>query len=335
MKYPKWVPAGVVQMSSAVIQELDRELADLDAKLKTGRLSGRERFNAVSRRGRLIEERERVERLATDIQMKEAYTLLGPLDDETWRQLFYGVLGARAGLSELRQAKGNKPEAEGDKQEVVKGKRRKRKATKGELRKRMDNARRLGRRIAGTARKLSRLIEELRSLGFLGVPRELVEARALFERADVSCPYSAPEWERLRPRLLGNASDLNDELRPAWESAPCVTDLLHTIAKAAEAFEPRPRKAAAALRARKANPVTELIRSIAEMLTIYIGIELTPRVKKAIAIIVTVDINAPNIIVTDDDVRKACTKRKSGRVVELFRPLHWTTSPIPPSPEGS
>jgi len=325
MKYPKWVPAGVVQMSSAVIQELDRELADLDAKLETGRLSGRERFNAVSRRGRLIEERERIERLATDFRMKEAYTLLGPLDDETWRALFYGVLGARAGLSEFRQAEGDEPEAEGDEPEVA----------KGELRKRMDDARRLSRRIAGTARELSRQIEELRSLGFLGVPRELVEARALFERADVSCPYSAPEWERLRPRLLGNASDLNDELRPAWESAPCVTDLLHTIAKAAEAFEPRPRKAAAALRSRKAEPVTELIRSIAEMLTIYIGIELTPRVKRAIAIIVTVDINAPNIIVTYDDVRKACTKRKSGRVVELFRPLHWTTSPIPPSPEGS
>jgi len=325
MKYPKWVPAGVVQMSSAVIQELDRELADLDAKLEAGRLSGRDLFNAVSRRGRLIEERERIERLATDFRMKEAYTLLGPLDDETWRALFYGVLGARAGLSEFRQAEGDEPEAEGDEPEVV----------KGELRKRMDDARRLSRRIAGTARELSRQIEELRSLGFLGVPCELVEARALFERADVSCPYSAPEWERLRPRLLGNASDLNDELRPAWESAPCVTDLLHTIAKAAEAFEPRPRKAAAALRARKANPVTELIRSIAEMLTIYIGIELTPRVKRAIAIIVTVDINAPNIIVTYDDVRKACTKRKSGRVVELFRPLHWTTSPIPPSPEGS
>ncbi|QUV82092.1 hypothetical protein J8C01_01830 [Chloracidobacterium sp. D] len=310
MKYPKWVPAGVVQVSSAVIQELDRELADLDAKLKTGR--------AASRRRQLIEERERVERLATDIQMKEAYTLLGPLDDETWRQLFYGVLGARAGLSEFRQAEDGELEV-----------------AKGELRKRMDDARRLGRRIAGTARKLSRQIEELRSLGFLGVPWELVEARTLFERADVSCPYSAPEWERLRPRLLGNASDLNDELRPAWENAPCVTDLLHTIAKAAEAFEPRPRKAAAALRARKANPVTELIRSIAEMLTIYIGIELTPRVKRAIAIIVTVDINDPDTIVTYDDVRKACTKRKSGRVVELFRPLHWTTSPIPPSPEGS
>ena len=328
MKYPKWVPAGVVQMSSAVIQELDRELADLDAKLKTGRLSGRERFNAVSRRGRLIEERERVERLATDIQMKKAYALLGPLDDETWRQLFYGVLGARAGLSELRQAEDGEPE-------VAKGERRKRKATKGKLRKRMDDARRLSRRIAGTARKLSKQIEELRSLGFLGVPRELVEARALFERADVSCPYSAPEWERLRPRLLGNASDLNDELRHAWESAPCVTDLLHTIAKAAEAFEPRPRKAVTAMRAREASPVTELIRSIAEMLTIYIGIELTPRVKRAIAIIVTVDIYDPDTIVTYDDVRKACTKRKSGRVVELFRPLHWTTSPIPPSPEGS
>jgi hypothetical protein len=325
MKYPKWVPAGVVQMSSAVIQELDRELADLDAKLEAGRLSGRDLFNAVSRRGRLIEERERIERLATDFRMKEAYTLLGPLDDETWRALFYGVLGARAGLSEFRQAEGDEPEAEGDEPEVV----------KGELRKRMDDARRLSRRIAGTARELSRQIEELRSLGFLGVPCELVEARALFERADVSCPYSAPEWERLRPRLLGNASDLNDELRPAWESAPCVTDLLHTIAKAAEAFEPRPRKAAAALRSRKAEPVTELIRSIAEMLTIYIGIELTPRVKRAIAIIVTVDIYDPDTIVTYDDVRKACTKRKSGRVVELFRPLHWTTSPIPPSPEGS
>ena len=326
MKYPKWVPAGVVQMSSAVIQELDRELADLDAKLKTGR--------AASRRRQLIEERERVERLATDIQMKEAYTLLGPLDDETWRALFYGVLGARAGLSEFRQA-------EDGELEVAKGELRKRKAkgdkevVEGELRKRMDDARRLGRRIAGTARKLSRQIEELRSLGFLGVPRELVEARALFERADVSCPYSAPEWERLRPRLLGNASDLNDELRPAWESAPCVTDLLHTIAKAAEAFEPRPHKAVTALRVREASPVTELIRSIAETLTENIGMELTPRVKRAIAIIVTVDINDPDTIVTYDDVRKACTKRKSGRVVELFRPLHWTTSPIPPSPEGS
>ena len=322
MKYPKWVPAGVVQMSGAVIQELDRELADLDAKLKTGR--------AASRRRQLIEERERIKRLATDIQMKEAYTLLGPLDDETWRQLFYGVLGARAGLSEFRQAEGDEPE-------VAKGELRKRKAkgdkevVEGELRKRMDDARRLSRRIAEDARKLSRLIEELGSLG-LGVPYELAEARALLDRAEVSRFSSAPERERLYPRLvMTNPFGPNDALPPARESATCVIDLLHTIAKAAEAFEPHPRKAVTAMRAREASPVTELIRSIAEMLTENIGMKLTPRVKGAIAIIVTVDINAPNIIVTYDDVRKACTKRKSGRVVEL----HWTTSPIPPSPEGS
>jgi len=331
MKYPKWVPAGVVEVSSAFIQWLDMQLADLDAKLKTGRLSGREHFNAVSRRGRLIEERERIERLATDIRMEEAYTLLGPLDDRTWQRLFFRILGARDGLSKLRQAEGDKPEAEGDKPEVVKGKRRKREATKGELRKRMDDARRLSRRIAEDARKLSRLIEELGSLG-LGVPYELAEARALLDRAEVSRFSIAPERERLRPRLVMiNPFGPNDALPPARESATCVIDLLHTIAKAAEAFEPHPRKAVTAMRAREASPVAELIRSIAETLTENIGMKLTPRVKGAIAIIVTVDINAPNIIVTYDDVRKACTKRKSGRVVEL----HWTTSPIPPSPEGS
>jgi hypothetical protein len=324
MKYPKWVPAGVVEVSSAFIQLLDMELADLDAKLKTGRLSGRERFNAASRHRQLIEERERVERLATDIRMKKAYTLLGPLDDRTWQRLFFRILGARDGLSKLRQAEDGEPE-------VAKGKRRKRKATKGELRKRMDDARRLSRRIAEDARKLSRLIEELGSLG-LGVPWELAEARALLDRAEVSRFSSAPERERLRPRLvMTNPFGPNDALPPARESAPCVIDLLHTIAKAAEAFEPHPRKAVTAMRAREASPVTELIRSIAETLTIYIGMKLTPRVKRAIAIIVTVDINDPDTIVTYDDVRKACTKRKSGRVVEL----HWTTSPIPPSPEGS
>ena len=324
MEYPKWVPAGVVQVSSAFIQLLDMQLADLDAKLKTGRLSGRERFNAVSRRGRLIEERERIERLATDFRMKDAYTLLGPLDDRTWQRLFFRILAARDGLSKLRQAKDGEPE-------VAKGGRRKRKATKGELRKRMDDARRLSRRIAEDARKLSRLIEELGSLG-LGVPYELAEARALLDRAEVSRFSSAPERERLRPRLvMTNPFGPNDALPPARESATCVIDLLHTIAKAAEAFEPHPRKAVTAMRAREASPVTELIRSVAETLTENIGMKLTPRVKGAIAIIVTVDINAPNIIVTYDDVRKACTKRKSGRVVEL----HWTTSPIPPSPEGS
>jgi len=333
MKYPKWVPAGVVQVSSAFIQLLDMQLADLDAKLKTGRLSGRERFNAVSRRGRLIEERERIERLATDFRMKEAYTLLGPLDDRTWQRLFFRILAARDGLSESRQAEGDKPEAEGDKPEVAKGKRRKRKATKGELRKRMDDARRLSRRIAEDARKLSRLIEELGSLK-LGVPWELAEARALLDRAEVSRFSSAPERERLLPRwVMINPFGPNDALPPTRESATCVIDLLHTIAKAAEAFEPRPPKAAAALRSRKAEPVTELIRSIAETLTENIGMELTPRVKRAIATIVTVDINDPDTIVDYDDVRKACTKRKSGRVVELL--LHWKSSPIPPSPEGS
>jgi hypothetical protein len=316
MEYPKWVPAGVVEVSSAFIQLLDRELADLDAKLETGRLSGRERFNAASRRRQLIEERKRIERLATDIRMEKAYTLLGPLDDRTWQRLFFRILGARAGLSELRWVEGIWLEV-----------------AKGELRKRMDNARRLGRRIAGTARKLSRLIEELGSLK-LGVPYELAEARALLDRADVSRFSSAPERERLRPRLvMTNPFGPNDALPPDRESALCVIDLLHTIAKAAETFEPRPHKAAAALRVRQANPATELIRSIVEILTEYIGMELTPRVKRAIAIIVTVDINDTCILVTYNDVRKACTKRKSGRVVEL--PLHWTTSPIPPSPEDS
>ncbi len=154
MEYPKWVPAGVVQVSSAFIQLLDLQLADLDAKLKTGRLSGRERFDAASRRRQLIEERERIERLTTDFRMKEAYTLLGPLDDRTWQRLFFRILAARDGLSEFRQAEGDEPEAEGDKPEVA----------KGELRKRMDDARRLSRRIAETAKELSRLIEELGSL---------------------------------------------------------------------------------------------------------------------------------------------------------------------------
>jgi len=328
MEYPKWVPAGVVQVSSAFIQLLDMQLADLDAKLEAGRLSGRDLFNAVSRRGRLIEERERIKRLATDFRMKDAYTLLGPLDDRTWQRLFFRILAARDGLSKLRQAKDGEPE-------VAKGGRRKRKATKGELRKRMDDARRLSRRIAEDARKLSRLIEELGSLG-LGVPYELAEARALLDRAEVSRFSSAPERERLRPRLvMTNPFGPNDALPPARESATCVCviDLLHTIAKAAEAFEPRPHKAVTALRSRKAKPVTELIRSIAETLTENIGMELTPRVKRAIATIVTVDINDPDTIVDYDDVRKACTKRKSGRVVELL--LHWKSSPIPPSPEGS
>jgi hypothetical protein len=295
MKYPKWVPAGVVQMSSAVIQELDRELADLDAKLKTGRLSGRERFNAASRHRQLIEERERVERLTHDPRMGEVYGLLEGFDDEEWRLFFYAALSARVDFQSIRDQ--------------------------------VEKARHLSREIAKTAEKLSELIKELEGLRF-GVPYEMRSTHALLKRSENSCPVDSHEWRRLRLYLLEQLPESDDDVRHAWESAPCVTDLLNALAGAAKEFKPRPRVAAAAVRTRKRGYRAELIRSFAETLTKYCGFPLTPRLMRAMAITLTV------LYIDDPEGDEEVSYEHVREATAGFQPIEWSKNPIPPPTGG-
>jgi len=244
---------------------------------------------------RLDAELERVSRLTHDPRMGEVYGLLEGFDDEEWRLFFYAALSARVDFQSIRNQ--------------------------------VKKARHLSREIAKTAEKLSELIKELEGLR-CGVPYEMRSTHALLKRSENSCPVGSHEWRRLRPYLLEQLPESDDDVRHAWESAPCMTDLLNALAEAAKEFKPRPRVAAAAVRSRKRGYKAELIRSFAETLTKYCGFPLTHRLMRAMAITLTV------LYIDDPKDDEEVSYEQVREATAGFQPIEWSKSPIPPPTGG-
>ncbi len=304
---PPQTPPAIAEMAGNFtgkiresVAETDKRLAEINDAIVAGRPSNyrfrrlkREQGELLERQKSLNAELERISRLANDPRMRKVYELLEAegFDDNDWRLFFYAVLSVPTDryFREIRSL--------------------------------MKEALSLSREIAETAEKLAGQIKRLEALK-CGIPYELVSTQALLKQSDSSFPAVSDEWERLRPYLLEQLPDSDDEVRHAWESAPGLTDLLAAVARLCREFEPRPRIAAAAVRSRKRGDKAEPIRALAETLTKYCGFKLTPRLKRAIALTLTTDFDDPDDEVSYEHVRE---------VVAGLQPVIWSKSPKPTS----
>lgn len=95
----------------------------------------------------------------------------------------------------------------------------------------------------------------------------------------------------------------------AWQVAPSVADLLQTLARAANDFEPREHHLiGAATGKRQDSEKAAYIRAFAHLLG-ECGIELTPEIKNAMATTATLVLNRHDLVVTLQDVGNTLSRR--------------------------
>ncbi len=106
--------------------------------------------------------------------------------------------------------------------------------------------------------------------------------------------------------------EVRNSLRYAWGTAPDVSELLDTVAKAARDFKPSENgMMVAAIDSRKSNLKAEYLRAFGNLLTDVHHFTLTTGIMQAMATVANVAINQPEIDVSYDDVRKAsCQARQ-------------------------
>lgn len=122
-----------------------------------------------------------------------------------------------------------------------------------------------------------------------------------------------PSDSEIEPSLLKESTQSPDSreklratIRYAWEKAPLLPDLLRTVQRAADAWDPKLHGFTGAVEfSRKRNMSTDYIRGLALLLEER-EFDLSPAIMHAMAGTATVVMDDPNSVVTYDDVRKAC-----------------------------
>ena len=200
----------------------------------------------------------------------------------------------------------------------------------------VNTAKQLSKEISIAAKKLADLLDKVDKTG-CNNPDEFFSIPHLLESTD-NHGHDFNIWRSMRSFVVGKSpfrkqvqvDDMNsfdcdlynesadqidpiegtiNDLRYGWEKAPDLSELLRTVATAAEKatgeYEPNSGYFAdAAISSRKRNPKTEYLRGYGELLR-NSNIQSSPNILKAIAITATVILNNPDLIVTYDDVRKA------------------------------
>lgn len=111
-----------------------------------------------------------------------------------------------------------------------------------------------------------------------------------------------------KPEIDPNEGARNS-LRYAWGTAPPLSALLDTVAKAARDFKPSESgMISAAIASRQRSINKEYLRAFGNLLTDIHGFAPTIEIKKAMATVATVVINLPDVDVSYDDVCKAFAK---------------------------
>jgi hypothetical protein len=295
MAYPSWVPAGVAQRVEALVEGWSRSeeririrLAEIGiiANIRRGRrphslqsackrMQARlqDRINHTRDGIACIERLTRSHNDGRDRDRQELYERwLSDLDDLKVVMFLIAACGAADNYTRIRRQ--------------------------------LREARLLRQEIIKAARELSRQIRTLESLD-VGMPKELVSTRALLRMANPSHPDDIDAWEILRPHILGDELNSSVEVCRAWGSAPDLADLLEAAAMATENYI-----TALPLHSRQKGEKTDAIRVFAGILTGTYELDLTTRIKRAMAIAATIAINDPDIVVTYDDVRKALNDRQ-------------------------
>lgn len=347
MEFPAYIPAAVrahitilvegdsrePQGWAASLTDAEESLARIDRAIETYIRRGEDdylpglriqRAEALAHRDRLAGDVDCLRRLAHDARMRDAFALLTRefTDDTQWRNFIYAAWAARVDFAKFRSRLKRATELKGD--------------------------------IADAAETLASLIGQFSKTGING-PGEFYSIPELLRQTDnyELQGQNLHMWRSMRQHVLGELpvrevpesrllekdsepptveivtvrfapverADIDPEeearnmLGYAWGTAPDVSALLVTMAKAARAFEPsQPGMIGAAFKSRQDSPKTQYLRAFGNSLTDVHKFALTAPIMKAMAHVANVVINLPDVDVTYDDVRHAIAKPRGKRL---------------------
>jgi|GEM_PF-1059586 len=298
------------------LSEIDEKIAELKTSINTGYAEDQgielrlERLNIQTSHNKMEIDVDCIRRLISDDSMKEVYEILnsefsGDEDrDSKILTFIHSAWGANINYSKPRES--------------------------------VNTAKQLSKEISIAAKKLADLLDKIDETGCNNLD-EFFSIPYLLENTD-NHGHDFNIWRSMRSVVVGKppfrkqvqVDDMNsfdcdlynesadqidpiegtiNDLRYGWEKAPDLSELLRTVATAAEkaAGESEPNSgyfADAAISSRKRNPKTEYLRGYAELLR-NSNIQSSPNILNAIVITATVILNSPDLIVIYDDVRKA------------------------------
>jgi predicted DNA-binding transcriptional regulator len=210
-----------------------------------------------------------LKRLGTDCRMKDVFILLSDFTNTQWRDYIYSAWSTDRNYKKVRDTHYKIKE--------------------------------INQKIEKTAIKLSNLIESLSEIPYSHFPSEFYSIQTLLNKTDNTSDdnRNLDMWRGLRKTLL---NDLY-----TWKTAPKLSAILKTVAKASREFEPTEDEedTQEAVKTRQHNPKTEYIRALTSHLINTHSFVISTQIEKAIAITTNVAINKPDIDASYDDVKKA------------------------------
>jgi hypothetical protein len=342
MDFPAYVPAAVrthlinilegeslrgIPGYSGLLSEANQRLEAIEESLERKVICGevedlpdlrRQKVEASSHRDMLAGDVDCLLRLAHDPRMRDSFALLTREfdDDDQWRSFTYAAWAARVDFEKFRNRLRRAAELKGE--------------------------------IANAAETLAKLIHHFSETGVMG-PGEFYSIPELLRKTDNHDMdgHNLHMWQTMRRHILGERPEYDlparvvtlrsddestsgiqvgtflddgvDDITPeqksrnllsyAWGTAPDLSALLDTVAKAAKGFKPSESgMIGAAIETRQRSVKTEYLRAFGNLLTDVHGFALTKPIMQAMAIVANVVINLPDVDVTYDDVRKALAK---------------------------
>lgn len=345
MEFPAYVPAAVRAHITTLLdgddwepmgwhkalEEAEESLAKIEAAIEIKSRRGeveyldslrKQKAEAIAHRDKLAGEVDCLRRLAHDARMRDAFALLTCefTDDKQWRNFIYAAWAARLDFAKYRD-------------------RLKRTA---ELRDKIADT---SEKLAGLLRSTADAGFPFWPSEFYSIP-ELLRQTDNHEMQD----HNLHMWRSMRKHVLGDPpmsdvpesqqpqgesesttipeiviqfvepgekpeidpkEEARNTLRYAWGTAPDLSELLDTLAKAAREFQPSESgMIGSAIQSRQQSRAEnkEYLRAFGNLLTEVHGIPLTINIMKAMADVATVVINDRDFVVSYDDVVKAIGK---------------------------
>ena len=339
MDFPAYVPAAVREHLTHYLEgESDRStpgyieilanaesrLAEIDGVIERCIRRGEEdyltslrkqRAKAAEHRDMLARDVDCLRRLAHDERMRDAFAFLIRefSDDQQWRSFIHCAWAAKIDFSKYREGRKRATELKAE--------------------------------IADAADGLAGLILQFSEIAISG-PDELYSIPELLRNTDNHDMqgHNLHMWRSMRQHVLGDVpkrdapetkpaggepmppveivivpmgekaeiapeEQARNMLRYAWGTAPGLSELLDTLARAARDFKPvESGFIGAAIESRQRSEKTEYLRAFGNLFTDAHHLTVSTAVMQAMAVVANVVINLPDVDVTYDDVRKALAK---------------------------
>lgn len=308
MEFPDYVPPAVCTHIERVLEgdkkvpygwaatlaNAESELSKITAQIAANSKNGNSKYLDSLRERKLKSTEDRdmlakgvgcLQRLATDIRMRDAFSLLTQefTDPDQWRRFISAAWSAQINYQPYRES--------------------------------VKRAKVINEKIIKTAGKLAQLIHEFEKTGVYG-PSEFHSVSDLLRNTDnhESEDRNLQMWRSMRKHVLGDSIGLGESLasdpmagvRYGWQVSPSFPALLETVVTVACDFKPRQfGMVDAAVSNRQGNEKNEYLRAFTSQLPERHNFNLTPRVLQAIVIVATVVIDDPQFEITLADVQRA------------------------------